>query len=282
MNISKEKKYKKFFNSKKAPDNVSTNNNLKGEISNLSSLNSRPQKLSFHTQLESNKMTKSLGRNTDAYFLDLTKCNNNNNSAINRFSVSETCLNETKYSDPRKYSNSLEKFNVNKSAIFGKKQLEIDDQFLNELNKKFENLMDKSYADACISIYYFEKLHSILIMFHSLINLSSYNLKKVNVVIDVFHKEKRKKRLLSKLTPVNIQANEETSFKHTFLVKLNHKMNIKTIILNVYLIGGIFKEEPSQSETDLTEDANFLLTSKSSLSDMQILGGAHILVKNFL
>jgi hypothetical protein len=290
--VLKEKKYKKFFNSKKFQDENSKNNYLKHEMSNLSSLNERPRRelnLKFET-------TSALGKNSTKkpksniadkssrvlpnkkFFLD-SECTNNNNSTLQRNFLSDTCLNRKKSENMN--SKSLEGFNVNKN---GEKQLEIDDKFLIELNKNFENLINEDYADACIAIYYIKESHTILLEFYSLMNLSNYELKNVNVLIDVFHKDISKKRIFSKLKPVNIKALQESKFKHTFSIKLNKRVNIKALILNIYIIGEVFKEEFFEPEPDLNANnkTNILITSKSSLSDKQILGGAHIVVKNFL
>jgi len=60
-------------------------------------------------------------------------------------------------------------------------------------------------------------------------------------------------------------------------------VNIKALVINIYIIGEILKEDFFEPEPDLNANkTNILITSKSSLSDKQILGGAHIVVKNFL
>lgn len=293
----KEKKYKKFLNAKKFQDDNSKNNYLKHEMSNLSSLDCKPKR-SVNLQFESTSViskhsmkkskpflsTKSSKRMPNKnYFLD-SECTNNNNSTFQKQSLSDTCLNRKKCKNIRKNSKSLEEFDLNNNeALEEGKCLEVDDDFLNELNKNFENLLNKDYADACVAIYYVRENHSILLNFYSIINNSNYELNDVNVILDVFHKDISKKRIFSKLKPINIKPRHESKFKHTFSVKLNRRFNIKALILNVYIIGDVFKEKSSQSETDLNlNKANILLRSKSSLSHKQILGGAHIVVKNFL
>ena len=289
--VLKEKKYKKFFNSKKFQDENSKNNYLKHEMSNLSSLNERPRRevnLKFESttalgKISSKKPKSNLGdRNSRVtpnkkFFLD-SECTNNNNSTLQRNFLSDSCLNRKKSENMN--SKSLEECFVNKN---GEKQLEIDDKFLIELNRNFESLINEDYADACIAIYYIKDSHTLLLEFHSLINLSNYELKNVNVLIDVFHKEISKKRIFSKLKPVNIKALQESKFKHTFSIKLNKRVNIKALVINIYIIGEILKEDFFEPEPDLNANkTNILITSKSSLSDKQILGGAHIVVKNFL
>ena len=58
-------------------------------------------------------------------------------------------------------------------------------------------------------------------------------------------------------------------------------MDIKTVILNVYIIGN--KVNINHFSSGLNEiSKQFLLFSKTSSSDKQILGGAHIVIKKFL
>ena len=289
--LLKENRYKTFFNSKKLQlnqENLSKNNNVKVEMSNLSSLNSKnnfsiSSSYSNFEELEYSNIKSELVGSMSKEIKKVQCKNNNNNIDGYRHTLSDTYLYRKTPEALKKNSKSLEKLYAvkKKSSNANRNQIEIEDRLLKELNKNFECLIDESNADACISMYYFEKLHSILLMFHSLINTSDIKLENVNVIIDVYDKETFKKRLISKLKPLVIDANAERLFKHSFLIKINKKMDIKTVILNVYIIGN--KVNINRFSSGLNEiSKQFLLFSKTSSSDKQILGGAHIVIKKFL
>lgn len=161
-------------------------------------------------------------------------------------------------------------------------KLETSERFLNELSRNFQNLMSKLYADANLtSISYLAHTSCILIMFDSLVNISSCELSEVNLIIDVYYKEKFKTRLFSQLDSIDkLDANEKKLFKQTFLVKLNPNMSPKNIELNFFIIGKVVGLDESESQADLS---SLLLASKSAcLHDRKILGGAHVILKNFI
>ena len=157
-------------------------------------------------------------------------------------------------------------------------KLEINDKLLLEMNKNFEDMLSVKYADARVTINYLDKKNIISIAFYSILNLSSFELNFVHILIDIFYKKSCKRRLVSKIDPVNIRQHEEKLFDQNFFIEFNTKIEINEIKINVFIIGQIAEPNPEKKE----EETNVVLTSKSSFSDMQILGGAHLVLENLI
>ena len=157
-------------------------------------------------------------------------------------------------------------------------RLEINDNLLLEMNKNFEDMLAVKYADARVTINYLDKKNIISIAFYSILNLSNFELNFVHILIDIFYKKSCKKRLVSKIAPVNIRPYEEKLFDQNFFIEFNAKIEINEIKINVFIIGQV--AEPNEDHRE--QETNVVLTSKSSLSDMQILGGAHLVLENLI
>ena len=119
----------------------------------------------------------------------------------------------------------------------------------------------------------------ISIAFYSILNVSSNQLNCVQVLIDVFYRDKWKKRLISKSCPIDIEPYSEKEFDQNFFIEFKQVMKVKDVKINVFMIGTV-----NSQDIDLKNNNNksFMLTSQSSLNDMQILGGAHLVLKKLI
>ncbi len=154
-------------------------------------------------------------------------------------------------------------------------QLELNDEFLDQLNDNFEDLMMSNYADARVTINYFVKKNIVSISFFSIINQTNSILTNVHVLIDIFYEDKWQRRLDSKIDSITMLENEEKSFDQNFLIEFK-KFDIKRIKLNIFIVGKRLEINNHSSKS------NIILTSNLSMPEMQILGGAHIVLNRLI
>lgn len=125
----------------------------------------------------------------------------------------------------------------------------------------------------------------ISIAFYSILNISSNKLSSVQILIDIFYKDKWKKRLVSKSSPIDIAPNSEKLYEQNFFIEFKQIMKVQEFKINVFMIGIVTGEQNTQLERSKSaskQRKSCMLSSQSSINDIQILGGAHLVLKNLI
>ena len=158
---------------------------------------------------------------------------------------------------------------------------ELNDKLLFEFNQNFEDLLLKNFADAWVTINYFKQKSSFSIIFYSIINRTLYDFMNVHVLIDIFFMNKWKRRLVSKTKPIEIKSGKENGYDQNFIIQFKDGMNLELIKINVFIVGNI-RNNNFEKPLKTLSHGNILLTSKSSHPSLQILGGAHLVLKHLI
>lgn len=141
---------------------------------------------------------------------------------------------------------------------------------LHNYNISTKDIYFLNYADAKVTVNYFLASNTFSLQFFSILNLSTYRLSRVNVLIDVFYEDKFYKRLVSKAKPICLNKLEERPFEANFLIEFN-KMNRNKIKMNIFIVGLI----------SYLLKGNFIQKTLNS-NKLQPLGGANILLEKLL
>lgn len=150
------------------------------------------------------------------------------------------------------------------------KKVELDDDLLLEINKKFPHFLDINYADAMLKLNYHTSRHLVLIKFKSIENQCKYTLRNIRAIVRIYHNQKKLFEKKSDAVIGELKPKCKEKFRFTIKKKLKN-VDVKLIELIINLIGGVVGFQSNQS---------LVLTSKNA--NEQILGGAIINLKDHL
>jgi hypothetical protein len=228
-------------------------------------------------------------RGTDSKSRPINKNNNNNNDERhqNESSAAKGLMKNKLFryliSDKLALDRNKKQKNVNNNNSNNKtRRIELDDDVLIEMNKNFSSLLTVRFAEASVFIKYLKQANTISIILSSICNLSEHDLERVNFLTDVFYKKKFRNRMASSLQPFSMRSKEKRRVSFEFLIEMNPRIDVNLIKLNVLIVGKECQKSTRETGSEKDVKSEGLVLISRSASEIQILGGVTINVKDYL